>query len=331
MAYLTVKKFSTTAGSNTNATTGINWDEGMAPSAVNDSARATLAAIAEFYQTLPQACQFRLTLSAGVPVTTADVTAATTIYLTPYGGNRIWLYDGSAQWNLFASAEMSIAVPATTSTMYDVFCYDNSGTPTLELTAWTNDTTRATALTLQNGVYVKSGATTRRYVGSFRTTGVSGQTEDSIAKRYVWSYYNRVTKPMRVVESTASWTYSTATWRQANGSTANQLDFVTGVAEDMVKCSIHVGARSSTAAGTVLMIVGVGLDSTSTNNATNFAGQANFTTSNQQDISATYENFHTAGRHYLAWLEYSTTAATTTWFGTNNPQSTAAISGELRC
>ena len=134
----------------------------------------------------------RITLSTGVPVTTSDVTAATTIYFTPYQGNNISLYDGSAIWNVISFTELSIAVPATTATMYDVFCYNNSGAATLEVLAWTNDTTRATALVLQNGVYVKSGATTRRYLGSFRTTGVSGQTEDSVANRFVWNYYNRV-------------------------------------------------------------------------------------------------------------------------------------------
>lgn len=39
--------WSTTAASNTNATTGINWDEGQAPGTVNNSARATLAELAK--------------------------------------------------------------------------------------------------------------------------------------------------------------------------------------------------------------------------------------------------------------------------------------------
>jgi hypothetical protein len=43
-----VYDWSTTAASNSNADPGINWAEGMLPSAVNDSARATMAAIAAF-------------------------------------------------------------------------------------------------------------------------------------------------------------------------------------------------------------------------------------------------------------------------------------------
>src|SRR6185436_9706895 len=40
-------------------------------------------------------CDGRLTLTSGTPVTTGDVTAATTLYFTPNGGNQIALYTGS--------------------------------------------------------------------------------------------------------------------------------------------------------------------------------------------------------------------------------------------
>src|SRR3990167_10501799 len=164
---------------------------------------------------IAQLFQARLTLTTVTPVTTADVTAATTVYLTPYKGSYIGLYDGTS-WQAYTLTEISIAVPATTSTMYDLYVYDSSGTLTLEAVAWTNDTTRATALALQNGVYCKTGTLTKRYVGSFRTTGSSGQTEDSLAKRYVWNYYNRVVRQLRVIEATDTWAYSTNTIRQAN-------------------------------------------------------------------------------------------------------------------
>jgi hypothetical protein len=68
-------------------------------------------------------------------------------------------------------------------------------------------------------------------VGSFRTTTVSGQTEDSAAKRYVWNYYNRVRAPVLKFDSTDSWSYTSTTIRQANGAAANQVDIVVGLAE----------------------------------------------------------------------------------------------------
>ncbi len=258
--------------------------------------------------------EFRMTLTTLTPVTVADVTAATTIYVTPYKGNRIALYDGT-NWNMRFSAEMSIAVPNTASTMYDLFCYDNATVPTLEALAWTNDTTRATGLVVQDGVRVKSGALTRRYLGSFRTTGVSGQTEDSLAKRFVWNNYNRVHRPMRVVEGTAVWNYTTQTIRQANGSAANQLDFVMGIGEDVVSANILSTAQNTTNAG-VVTYVGIGLDSTTTFTAGGLVQGAMSPAANiYYGMSAALKVFPGAGRHFLSWNEYSAAAGTTAWQG----------------
>lgn len=254
----------------------------------------------------------RLTLTTNVPVTTADVTAATTLYYTPYVGDHIALFDGSSTWTTLTFTQLSIAVPSTTNTMYDVWIFNSSGTATLELLAWTNDTTRATALTYQNGILVKTGATTRRYVGSIRTTGSSGQTEDSLAKRYVWNYYNRVQRQMRVVETTDTWTYSTATYRQANNSTANQLDMVIGVSEDAVQAMVSHQGFSSTA--TVRnMTGGIGIDNTT--NVANTQIATNGNSSNFSIITATYNLPIAVGRHFLTWLEKGAGTDTQTWIG----------------
>ena len=74
----------------------------------------------------------------------------------------------------------------------------------------------------QDGVLVKSGNTAQRYVGTIYASGAN-TTEDSFAKRYVWNYYNRVARPMRVTEATDTWTYTTAAFRQANGAAANAM------------------------------------------------------------------------------------------------------------
>jgi len=258
-------------------------------------------------------CAGRLTLTTGVPVTTSDVTAATTLRFTPYKGASIGLYDGS-QWNLRTFSELSIAVPATTSQMYDVFVFDNSGTATLELLAWTNDTTRATAITTQDGIYVKTGALTRRYVGSFRTTAVSGQTEDSFAKRYVWNYYNRVTRGLRVNESTATWTYTTNTLRQANGSTANQLDVIVGVAEVLLEAAVISSAQNAT---TVTVSVSIGEDSTSAtaSGAETVIANTPATATFPITLAARLTKYPAIGRHFYAWLETSGAGGTTTWYG----------------
>lgn len=256
-----------------------------------------------------QMCGGRLSLTTAVPVTTADVTAATTLYWVPYTGNQIALYSGSA-WVTFNQAELSIAVPATTNQMYDVFVDYNSGTPALSVTAWTNDTTRATALTTQDGVLVLTGSTGKRYVGSFRTTGVSGQTEDSLTKRYVWNYYHRVSRPLRRLETTASWNYTTATWRQANGSTSNQVEVVIGVAEDAIALDLNAYTNNNTGANNAG--VGIGEDST-TASASGYSG--GWTQTQHGELKGTLVKIPAVGYHYYAWLEYAVASNTNTWYG----------------
>ena len=272
-------------------------------------------------------CQGRLTLTSGTAVTTADVSAAGTIYFTPFKGNRVGLYTGS-QWIEHTLTELSIAASTSANNVFDIFLDYNGGTPVLAKTDWTNDTTRATALTTQDGVLVQTGNLDWRYLGTARTKTAS-QVDDASAFRHLWNYYNRVRKDMQVLEGTDSWTYTTATWRQANGSTANQLDFVIGVSEDVVTARAAVTASNSSA--NITAFVGVSLD------ATNVRGQginvANSTAINaNMSPCAFYSDQIAVGRHYLAWVEYSTATGTCTWngdAGTTYLQS--GIQGEILC
>lgn len=87
---------------------------------------------------------FRLTLVTNDPIPTANQTAKTTLYWTPYKHNKIGLYTGS-EWVIRSTAEISIAVGTLINEMsYDVFVYDNAGAPTLELLEWANDTVTMT-------------------------------------------------------------------------------------------------------------------------------------------------------------------------------------------
>ena len=198
----------------------------------------------------------RLTLTSGTPVTTADVTAATTIYYTPYNGNKISTFNGSS-WSTITFTEKSIAIPATTSTPFDVFMVD--GTQVLETVNWTNDTTRATALVLQDGVLVKSGATTRRYLGTCRTTTVSGQTEDSLINRLVYNHYNKLLRPMRngfsAARSTASVTY-------VELNTEIRVAFVNGYSLEMQAGAVGQAWASVSAAAPNTIAMSLGIDGT---------------------------------------------------------------------
>lgn len=169
----------------------------------------------------------RLTLETGVPVSTSDQADKDTLYYTPYIGESIALYDGSSGWDLVTFAELSLDTSGfTASKPYDIFCYNNSGTATLEGLVWTNATTRATALTRQDGVLVKTGATTRRYLGTIYVEA-DQHCDDTDINRNVWNMYNRTPKRLFVAETTGH-NYNGAARLWNNSATNNKLSFVIG-------------------------------------------------------------------------------------------------------
>lgn len=246
-------------------------------------------------------CQGRLTLETGVAISTTDQTAKATLYFTPFRGNAVALYVNGG-WALRTFTELSLSLAGyTTAKPYDIFLYDNSGTLTLESLVWTNDTTRATALTTQDGILVKSGDATRRYIGTIYTSA-TGQCEDSAAKRFVWNYYNRASRSLRKTDTTNSWNYTSTTVRQANNSTANQVDFVRGVNEDEVETTAT--GLASTSAGSPVVRTLIGLDSTTAMASGAISAAAAVAGSTAQfGGSSSWRGYPSEGRHYLAWLE----------------------------
>ncbi|MBN2643279.1 MAG: hypothetical protein JXR78_16630 [Victivallales bacterium] len=166
---------------------------------------------------VPAVCQGRLTLSSGNPV--ADVASAQVLYLTPYNGNKILLSGG-----VRTLTEVSLDISAlTANTNFDIYAYWNDAV-ILEAVAWTDNTTRATALATLNGVKVKSGETSKMYLGTIRTTATLGTCADSDTKRFVWNQYNRVTRDGCSYNTNDYWTYVGDSWRECNNS-SGQIRF----------------------------------------------------------------------------------------------------------
>jgi len=228
----------------------------------------------------------------------------------------IWLYDGSSGWDAVAFTELSLALTAgTASRPHDVFVYNNSGTATLELTAWTNDTTRATALTTQNGVYVKTGDTTRLYLGTIYLDGskqcsylvggvAAGGTAGVIG---FWNMYNRVRWATFSGDNTDSWSYTTGTWRAANNSSTLRTFFVVGIDGDLVDgrylyASNYTGSTGRNA---------IGYDSTSS--PYDAMGIATAGPAGAQSAMIGSIIRPASGYHYVTALEYG--ATTVTWYG----------------
>lgn len=247
----------------------------------------------------------RLTLTTATPVTTADVTAATTVYYTPYTGNMISLYDG-ARWIPVIFTEKSLSIAAfTASKPYDIFGYLSSGTLALEGLVWTNATTRATALAYQNGRLVKSGAATRLYLGTIYINSSGGQTDDSEAKRNVWNYYNRVIRKIYTYEATGH-TYATATWRLWNNSTTNNnREFTIGVAENAVTIGLYAAGQAADTSHP--WYIGVSYDVT---NATlDTPARLSSAINVNMEMGSCINHVPGIGNHYYAVVEYATVGA----------------------
>lgn len=268
-------------------------------------------------------CDGRLTLTSGTPVTPGNVTAAGTLYFTPYIGNQIAVYIGS-RWVVQTFAEMSIAAPAAANQAYDVFYDYNDGTPQLVLVAWTNLTTRATALTKQDGVYVKTGDTQQRFLGSVRTVSAS-QFNDAEGLRHLSNYYHRVPRPLLRTETTTNWAYSTATIRQANASALNQVEVFVCVQELMLDLALVFSVVNDSAGESV---AGIGEDSTTTF----AAGAAAQLEGTNTYISATavLRKYPAIGSHTYSWNEWAAGVGTSTWAGSTADSTPAGTAYGLR-
>jgi hypothetical protein len=266
---------------------------------------------------LPFINNYRLSATTAVPVTTSDVTTTSTLYWTPYNGLHCSLYTGAA-WSDYTGGELSLALSSLTSDKnYDVFVDYNGGTEQLVLVAWTDDTTRATALTKQDGVYVLTAATDHRYVGTIRTIATNatcdfggGSTTNVGGKRFIWNYYNRVERALAVIETEDTWVYSTATTRQARAIAGNKVEMVVGVSEEPITASVL--ALTITQSGGSAY-VGVGLDTTSAFTGPRFA-KISF---NDALFTMVVDNtFYTGiGYHYVSWNERGQGSGTTNWYG----------------
>ena len=257
----------------------------------------------------------RLTLSTGVPLPTSDLAGQSTVYLTPDQSGEIAIYDGT-RWIRRETAEVSIALSSLTSAKnYDVFARWTGSAVALELSAaWTNDSTRADALTRVNGVLVKSADNTRRYVGTIRTTGTS-TTEDSAAKRFVWNKYNQRRRTLRFIQTTDSWAITAASfagWRAANnGSPDPSFEWVQG---ENQRAWVQPRCIGTGTAGGWVVGFGVGINSTTDNSAKTFAG---LSTTAYLFYDAIYDETPAAGYYKATWLEQAAGGGgpTVTYYG----------------
>lgn len=276
---------------------------------------------------LPQPPTGRLSLLSLTPVTQADIAGATDLYYTYYNGGVIWLYT-AAVWTPYVFTQLAPLALGTlvNDSNYDVFIVDDSaGTPILELSAaWTNDTTRSQPLTVVDGFLVKQGAEGRLYIGTIRTTSTT-TTDDTVAKRYVWNYYNQVRRTLLKKEATASWTYNSATYRPANNDPNNRVSVIVGAMNSVIDLTIH---QQTDLPQNAFSTIDFGIDSVTTNSILPTSAPI----FNSNVAIATIPGvvrlctWVPVGYHFYQWLE-SAIAGTVTYYGNNDAGIVGFING----
>lgn len=270
---------------------------------------------------IPGRCGLRLSLDSADPTPTADQTAKTTVYLTPYENDQLTIYNPTTgKWVEYDTAGAALSKSLSglaANTNYDVFVRKGPSSLILDTITWLSDTARVSNLVRQNGVYCRNtGADLGRlYLGTIRTTGTTGQCEDSKEKRFVWNARHRIRRKVTIYDATASWNYATSTWRAARASTANRIQVVNGLTDrgGVIDLSLAVIVFSSSSQTNYFDI---GYDSTSTPDNLNGRGNSVYNVAGEiQTGHLRYNREIGLGYHYLQWMEFGGGSGTVTWYG----------------
>ena len=176
---------------------------------VVDLERDKLREMPDIGHDLPIFARGRLTLEPGEPDYFGVPAKVTTLHFSPYVG----CYE-------FDEIDMPLGGYAI-NTNFDIF-YKNH---VLYSEAWATSTIRNVAIARVQGYLSHAADDQKRFVGTIRTTGVVGNTEDSVTKRFVSNYYNRIWKPLEVEDAT-NHSYNGAFRLWNNAAASNLLEWV---------------------------------------------------------------------------------------------------------
>lgn len=168
------------------------------------------------------------------------------------------------------------------------------------------DHARATALTTQDGVLVKTGATTRRYLGTFCATSAT-TTNDNIASRLLWNLYSQVNKYVQA-SSNSSHSYNGGI-RPWNNDLANRINLVNGIQSEGMLVSLQ--GQTTSGGANFQTYTGVGSNSISAQStATGFSTSATALTA---AIAVAMIAGPVAGFSYLQALENTNSSGSSTF------------------
>jgi hypothetical protein len=285
---------------------------------------------------LPSTNGFRLapTVDDAIP---ADGSAFTTVYLAPITSDQIAIYNGSSWVVRSASGVSYVLAGRTTDLPFDIFAFWTGAVVSLEVLNWTSGTARATAIARQNGVWTKSGDATRRYLGTVRprsaTTFAIRRTPNwstGTAAIDIWNVDNRKQTNAVIQSPGSDWTYSTATYRQANATAAAQIDTIAGLAGDCASL-VLLATVSSTGVGAGDK-AGIAISGPLTSSQTYLRvfATVNATVGTVQLTAFSHDQVP-LGIGAFKWLEKGTGSGTNTWYGDTVTENQTGLAGVIWC
>lgn len=290
----------------------------------------------------------RLSLTAGVAITTSDVAGSPSLFYVPAIGNKAPIFDGTSMQTRSIGDGLTLALNSNSGHAgyhqadrnFDAFVLVSAGDVRLGTgPAWNagavagSNTARGTGagsteLELYDGVWVNKNSIAIRFgtgsgdtvvvparqatfVGSIRTTA-NGQVDDTRADRFVFNAYNRVLRELFQNDGTASWNYSTAAWRQVRATTSNRVRVLAGLAG--VAIDLTIQGRVITSAGTwASVLVAIGVDSTTV--ASGIYAPAYAFNTLYAHPRGQINGPVSLGMHAFNMLEFGTGADTQIWYG----------------
>lgn len=289
--------------------------------------------------------------SATNVILTADSIGATTIYYSPYVGNFCPVFNGTSFVPIsFAQLPLVLTASQAANGIYDVIAFVNNSALQIGFSpswaagsggsvaagscargtgaggaaiqriggVWVN----TAAMTVNNGATTYSVAALRgTVIGSVFIDSTQGQVtcHRSFGQSRKWgifNFYNRIPTTLQSGDSNASWTYTSATVRAANGDANNKCMSFFGLAEEGADC---VNNGTGTGAGTNNgWTIGIGLNSTTANSGVVGRAETNVGGGGKITVSGTYLLAPTLGINNVQQLESGNASNTTTFLGSSS-------------
>lgn len=270
----------------------------------------------------------RTYLVSGSPYADGSSSGNATVYFGPCSnlGKFLTLDNGSGVLSVFTVSEISKSLSSgfSSATIYDEYVYNNSGTLTIDTTAWSSNTppTRGTDAA---GRLTKTGATNELLVGAFYMIS-STATADWYGERLVSNVYNTTSKNLQAADSTGSWSYNGVA-RPADNNTTDGVGRFSVLQVLAINSLVYstfgfLGIPS----GSIQGYIGIGLNSTSS--LLTYIG-ANSTTAVAYTSTISYSysiaSSSLLGYNYIQRLESTASSGSVTYYGAGESGASAMI------